>query len=231
MATKTECSTSGVILYDEALLDHADVALFTPPASAALAVGGRGSTWIVSRGAEQWVLRHYRRGGLPARFNRDLYLWTGLASSRAWREWRLLDLLYKEGLPVPQPVAARVERHGFFYRADLLTRRVPDAKSVAERLTGGASLPWEGVGATVRRFHDAQVRHADLNVHNILVDAAGRIFLLDFDRGARAAGDAWKPANLRRLHRSLLKVGGAGASSQDHWQRFLKGYQEERRGS
>ncbi|HEY3644096.1 MAG TPA: lipopolysaccharide kinase InaA family protein, partial [Gammaproteobacteria bacterium] len=116
MTAKTVDSGTQVILYDDALLDHADAALFMPPASAANAVGGRGSAWILDRGDTQWVLRHYRRGGVPGKMVRDRYVWIGLDLSRPWWEWRLLDSLYKEGLPVPQPVAARVVRRGLFYR-------------------------------------------------------------------------------------------------------------------
>ena len=64
------------------------------------------------------------------------------------------------------------------------------------------------MGQCIARFHRAGVFHADLNAHNVQIDAANRIFLLDFDRGrirgrrAAAGGEA----NLARLHRSLTKI-------------------------
>jgi 3-deoxy-D-manno-octulosonic acid kinase len=225
MAAKTEQHGDAVILYDDALLDHADAGVFTPPASAASAVGGRGSAWIVPCRGEEWVLRHYRRGGLPGRFIRDLYFWSGLEATRAWREWRLTDSLYKEGLPVPRPVAARVQRAGpLLYRCDLITRRIPGARSLAEALADPASVPWEAAGRCVRRFHAAGVWHADLNAHNILLDGAGVIHLIDLDRGRRRSPGAWAQDNLARLHRSLHKVAGGNGPIAVGWGRFLDAY-------
>lgn len=209
MTEKTQSTGRGAILYDATLLDHADEALFVPPADAPAPEGGRGGARVIRHGDGEWVLRHYRRGGLPGRFVHDRYLWTGLEATRPWREWRLLDSLYKEGLPVPQPLAARVLRAGLFYRGDLLTRRIPKARSLAVLLSGPRRLPWDVVGRTLRRFHEAGVWHADLNAHNILLDESGGVHLIDFDRGERRTPQAgWKQANLARLRRSFDKLTG-----------------------
>jgi 3-deoxy-D-manno-octulosonic acid kinase len=226
MTAKTERSVDGVILYDDALLDHAGPKLFEPPASAAEAVGGRGAAWILTHGEDQWVLRHYRRGGVPGRLVRDRYLWIGLDVSRPWWEWRLLDSLYKEGLPVPQPVAARVQHRGLFYRGDLITRRIAGGRNLAERLAAGelAQIPWGKVGLCLRRFHDAGVCHADLNAHNILLDDSSKPYLIDFDRGTRRGAGAWRQMNLSRLRRSLDKLSGEGGFNLSAWSALLEGY-------
>ena len=229
MTVKQQESGRAVILYDDALLDQAQPALFTPPAVAASGpsvIGGRGSAWILARSDDEWVLRHYRRGGLPGRFIRDHYLWTGLEATRAWREWHLLHSLYKEGLPVPQAVAAQVLRAGLLYRADLITRRIPGANSVAERIAAGEAgrIPWSEVGRTVRRFHDTGVCHADLNAHNLLLDGQSRVYLIDFDRGTRRGAGPWKAANLARLRRSLHKLSGGSTVIAAAWAAFLDGY-------
>jgi 3-deoxy-D-manno-octulosonic acid kinase len=226
MTARTLTAGRATILYDDALVSHADEALFAPPLRAA-AVGGRGAAWIVpvADGGE-WVLRHYRRGGLPAKLLTDLYLWTGLEYTRPWREWRLLAEMHALGLPVPRPVASRVARNGIGYRGDLITRRVPTTRSLAELLAPDtcASIPWQAVGACVRRFHEAGVWHADLNAHNILVDGTGGVWLIDFDRGERRSGDVgWKQGNLRRLRRSLDKLNRLGMSS-TAWSELLAGY-------
>ncbi|HEY1772170.1 MAG TPA: 3-deoxy-D-manno-octulosonic acid kinase [Gammaproteobacteria bacterium] len=224
MTAKTERTEDGVILYDDALLDHAELGLFEPPAAADAAVGGRGAAWMFKRGKDEWVLRHYRRGGVPGRFVRDRYLWIGLDTSRPWWEWRLLDALYREGLPVPQPVAARVQRTGFLYRGDLITRRIPATRNLAECLTSGGEIPWVAVGRCLRRFHDAGVCHADLNAHNILLDESGRVYLIDFDRGIRRGAGAWRGANLSRLKRSLDKLSGESGANLKAWGALLEGY-------
>jgi 3-deoxy-D-manno-octulosonic acid kinase len=224
MTAKTERTEDGAILYDDALLDHAQPGLFEPPAAADVAVGGRGAAWVLKHRKDEWVLRHYRRGGVPGRFVRDRYLWIGLDASRPWREWRLLDSLYKEGLPVPQPVAARVQRAGLLYKGDLITRRIPAARSLAERSASGSDIPWAAAGRCLRRFHDAGVCHADLNAHNILLDESGRTYLIDFDRGTRRGTGPWKQANLSRLKRSLDKLSGGSGFNLKAWGALLEGY-------
>jgi 3-deoxy-D-manno-octulosonic acid kinase len=133
--------------------------------------GGRGSTWFIASGARQWALRHFRRGGFVARWSEDSYVWAGEDRVRAFAEWRLLDLLWQRGLPVPKPVAARYSRAGLCYRCDLITQRIVDAEPLSAALARSAlseSL-WRAVGATVARLHGAGVDHADLNAHNVLV--------------------------------------------------------------
>lgn len=226
-------TTGGIILYDAALLSHAGQELFQPEhwrSQRALqdAVGGRGGAFIIAAPGGDWVLRHYHRGGFAARLSRDRYLWIGLERSRPWREWRLLAELYKEGLPVPQPVAAQVWSGGLLYRGDLITRRIPDARSLAEELRGvdTAQVPWAEIGRCIRRFHNAGVRHADLNAHNILIDKQGRVYLIDFDRGERLPPrTSWQTTNLRRLYRSLNKLRpDAPDSTEDFWTKLMIGY-------
>ena len=227
MTARTLSAGRATILYDDTLVSHADEALFAPPVRAA-AVGGRGTAWIVpGTDGGEWVLRHYRRGGLPARLIEDTYLWTGLEYTRPWREWRFLAELHALGLPVPRPVAARVTRNGLGYRGDLITRRIPNARSLGELLTLGdaVAIPWSAIGACIRRFHEAGVWHADLNAHNILVDGTGGVWLIDFDRGERRSGDAaWKQENLARLKRSLHKSDLAEAVIAQGWAALLDGY-------
>ncbi|HSM28986.1 MAG TPA: 3-deoxy-D-manno-octulosonic acid kinase [Thioalkalivibrio sp.] len=155
----------------------------------------------------EWVLRHYHRGGAVARLLGDRYLWTGLGRSRPWREFVLTARMYGEGLPVPRPLTAALWTGGPFYRADLVTQRIPGAQPLDALLQQGrlARRTWQDVGRCVRRFHDAGYCHADLNSRNILVDAAQKIWLLDWDRGRRQRSGAWREANLRRLQRDLEK--------------------------
>ncbi|HJU39356.1 MAG TPA: 3-deoxy-D-manno-octulosonic acid kinase, partial [Tahibacter sp.] len=157
------------------------------------------------------VLRHYRRGGLVARVLDDRYLWTGEPRTRAFAEFRLLQTLAARGLPVPAPVAARYRRSGPFYRADLLMRRIPQSRTLAQHLaqeTADAAA-FARVGATIARFHAAGAYHADLNAHNIML-AGDNVYLIDFDRGElREPESGWQRENLERLKRSLAKIGAS----------------------
>jgi 3-deoxy-D-manno-octulosonic acid kinase len=171
-------------------------------------VRGRGGTTLFEHGGRRFVLRHYRRGGIAAHLSADRFLWSGEARARPVRELQLNLRLHAAGLPVPLPVAARYERDGVRYRADLITELLPDTVSLAAALARhdlGLSV-WAAVGRCIRAFHDYGLCHADLNAHNILLNSAEQIFLIDFDRGTRRTPGLWRDANLARLRRSLDKL-------------------------
>jgi len=169
--------------------------------------GGRhGTALVFEQQGRRYVLRHYRRGGMAARFSHDEYLWLGEHRTRSLAELRLLLQLHAAGLPVPRPVAGRYEHTGIAYRADLITEQLPDTLSLARRLEAGelSLATWQAVGRCIRRFHDHGVCHADLNAHNILLRGDHEVFLVDFDRAARRRKPGmWRDANLARLRRSL----------------------------
>lgn len=207
-------SQNGVhILFDAACIERPALGFFEPDhwraQNALLGVAqGRGAASIFRHQDKTFVLRHYRRGGLMARLSDDRYRWSGLDKTRAWREWHLLVAMYEQGLPVPRPVAARVVRHGLFYRADLVTLCLAGVTPLADLLMQRslAEAQWREVGATIKRFHLAGFYHADLNARNILVDESGQVFVIDFDKGEkRAPEQGWQRENLERLQRSLLK--------------------------
>ncbi len=192
---------------------------------------GRGKVRFISHRNWQLVLKTYRRGGLPARVNKDHYLWTGLQGTRCWREFDLLIKLDELGLPAPKPYAVWVDRRALWYRAKMLTVLISDAQSLKSRLadTSLDIKAWQLLGKTLRAFHDASVFHADLNASNILQDQQGHWYLIDFDRGRiRGSGSQhWKMDNLDRLRHSLQKLKKAGqiqAFDQSHWQWLTEAY-------
>ena len=156
---------------------------------------GVGGGIIIDTPAGECVLRHYRRGGMVAKLMGDHYLWSGADHTRSFAEFRLLALIASLGLPSALPVACRYVRQGLFYTADLITRRIANAQTLAECLASGQldGEMAELVGALVARFHRAGIWHADLNAHNVLV-TNDELYLID---------------NLLRLRRSLVKLGAA----------------------
>jgi 3-deoxy-D-manno-octulosonic acid kinase len=230
----------GGILYDAARLRKPDDQLFSREAWAGKGglrevTGGRGSVAFLSEGDRHWVLRHYRRGGWIAKLSRDRYLWLGPARTRSFAEWRLLAQLRERGLPVPAPIAARYVHGVLTYAADLITEQLPSSRTLSDAITG-ASLTeeqWRSIGATVARFHDHGVHHADLNAHNIVLDtSSGCVYVLDFDRGRIRARGAWESDVLQRLKRSLEKVRRQRADvrfDEKDWQAFLSGYRAAER--
>lgn len=217
MATdaRVDAGGEGAILFDAGLAVQPDASWFEMEywrAQGKLhdqARGGRGSVVFVETPARACALRHYHRGGMVAPILGDRYLWTGRERTRGFAEFRLLAELRRRRLPVPAPVAARYRRRGVHYTADLLTRRIEGARTLAEIIAAGeldSGLAMR-VGELIARFHSQGVDHADLNAHNVLVGPNG-LWLVDFDRGRiRASQGGWRRGNLLRLRRSLLKLG------------------------
>lgn len=225
-------TADGAILFDAHRFAQAGAEAFDPArwsgAQPGNGDGGRGAVWYVKGPFGHGVLRHYRRGGLVGRVNRDRYLWRGEDRTRSFREFRLLHELARRGLRVPSPLAAGYAREGLFYRADLLTALVPGVKTLAQRIAGDfpSGQTWERLGATLARFHAEGVFHADLNAHNILLDHQHDAWLIDFDRGElRTPARGWQQANLQRLQRSLHKLGAAAdARYAAAWEALVRGY-------
>lgn len=207
-------SNNARILYDAGAADYAQDDWFDPTRLAARgwlrgSALGRGQVHLFHYRGSDYVLRHYRRGGRVAACLGDRYVWIGLNRTRAWREWRMLARMAELGLPVPRPFAARVIKSAWIYRADLATVQLPASSSLADRLAAGVvpEKTWCEIGRVIRKFHDAQVWHADLNAHNVMLNGEIRIALIDFDRARfRGAGARWRAANLARLLRSLRKL-------------------------
>lgn len=195
----------------------ADPALLAPahwPQCTPVGGGGRGAAWFVGDARHAYVLRHYRRGGRMAWLG-DRYLRSALPHTRAFAEFALLRRLRAWGLAVPRPCAARATAAGAFVRCDLLVERIAGAEDLVERLAR-APLPaaqWQAIGAAIASLHAHGVDHRDLNARNILLDASGRVWLIDFDRCAVRPPGAWQAANLARLQRSLHKE----AARADTW--------------
>ncbi|WP_340679490.1 3-deoxy-D-manno-octulosonic acid kinase [Paraglaciecola sp.] len=168
---------------------------------------GRGTTFFFRENNHDFVLRHYRRGGLIGKFIEDLYFFSGLAKTRAFVEMHLLNTMYAKQLPVPQAVAARVVRRGLFFRADIILQKIPQASDLFTILLE-QQVPatiWHKIGVVIRQLHRQQIYHHDLNIHNIMLDNDDKIWLIDFDKCGQRAGETWKADNLQRLQRSLYK--------------------------
>ncbi|MFV1985166.1 MAG: 3-deoxy-D-manno-octulosonic acid kinase [Thiohalomonadales bacterium] len=191
---------------------------------------GRGTTFFIQHQNQDFVLRHYQRGGLVARMSKEKYLWLGLRFTRPWREWVLLENMLIKGLPVPMPAAVKVKRKGLLYTADIMMHRIPNAKTLMHilMLEEVGEEHWITVGSTIRHFHEEGVYHADLNANNILLDEGGHCFLIDFDRcNIRKPKLKWQKENLARLKRSLNKISkneDVFHFSDVNWRSLLRGY-------
>lgn len=209
-----------------------------------LATGsGRGQALKVDQGKHVWVLRHYLRGGLIARWVQDTYPAAPTEQTRAMQELLLLRHMTSLGLPVPTAVAAHCQRkHSWLggysrYSADILIQHIPNTRNLVQCLREGPLRPvtWQAVGRAIALLHSQQIFHSDLNAHNILLDDAGKVWLVDFDKCGLRAGGSWKLANLARLRRSLAKEvkrhnGALHWHAQADWALLMQSYNARQAG-
>jgi 3-deoxy-D-manno-octulosonic-acid transferase len=191
---------------------------------------GRNTAWFIRHNAVEFVLRHYYRGGFIGKLIQDKFSYQSVLSSRAMQEYALLRHMRRCGLPVPRPLAAQYCPTGLHYRSDLIIELISNSRDVATLLASGDSLSaaqWFQLGSMIGRFHQHGVYHSDLNCHNILLDADGKFWLIDFDKCALREPGSWQEKNLARLQRSLVKERSSQSQfcwHPDHWQALLQGY-------
>ena len=214
MTSQVTKINQSIILYDDRLMNDIDENIFEidfwkMDQQAQSQSKGRGIVYFVKIQDEPCVLRHYNRGGFVSRLVEDQYLWMGERYTRSFKEWHLLNYMVAKQLPVPVPVAARYVRYGICYKADIITREIPDIESLSDKLLGNSMTEelWKKIGECIAKFHDQGVFHMDLNAENIQIDQNHQVFLLDFDKSkvsepSRRLSDA----NLMRLKRSIAKV-------------------------
>lgn len=178
---------------------------------------GRGTTWFVQTETVAAALRHYRCGGLFGKLVADSYWFSGWEKTRSYQEFQLLQQLRESGVNVPRPIAACAIRTGFTYQADLLSEKVANARDLVSILqeTPLSTQMYQKIGREIRKMHDAQVNHTDLNIHNILIDEQQQVWIIDFDKCYQQSCDNWKQGNLERLKRSFIKEVG---KRQIYWQ-------------
>ncbi|NOH80837.1 3-deoxy-D-manno-octulosonic acid kinase [Vibrio sp. RE86] len=200
------------IWYDETLLKEDPKQVFNPDFwqqndKVIGSAQGRGTTWFVQTDTIEAALRHYRRGGLFGKLVEDSYRFSDWEQTRSHQEFQLLNTLIKVGVNVPKPIAARAVKSGFTYKADLLSEKIPNARDLVSILTE-KPLPaemYKQIGQEIKKMHDAQVNHTDLNIHNILIDDQDKVWIIDFDKCFQQSGGDWKKSNLDRLKRSFEK--------------------------
>ena len=194
---------------------------------------GRSTTYFFEKNGKGFVLRRYFRGGLLSKWVEDSYFFLGIRKTRAYREQAMLKKMRKLGLPVPKPVALLVTKAGLIYRASIIIRLIEQSQDLFHILRERAltESEWVAVGTLIRQFHDQGVYHSDLNIHNIMMNDEGKLWLIDCDKGRFVEPNASNlESNLSRLKRSLEKE--SKKWPQFHWRNpdwdlLMKGYASE----
>jgi 3-deoxy-D-manno-octulosonic acid kinase len=175
--------------------------------------GGRGGTLRVVTEQGAVIVRRFRRGG-AVRWLGDRYF--GFRP-RPVREFFVLLRARRRGLPVPEPVAALVNRRGVGYRGMLVMREIGDATPLSALVDRGVDFDLAlGLADSLRELHEAGLDHPDLNLGNMLLRArsyGSRLAFVDLDRArlhVEPLGRRARTRNLRRFRRSALKLDPGG---------------------
>ena len=185
--------------------------LFHHPGPISVSVlGGRtAATPAQLDGIGSVIIKHYRRGGLLRYFIKDRYLKFG--KTRAQREFELLDIVGTLGINIPQPIAYAY-RGRLFYRAWLVTREIHQPLSLACLSLQDGKKTKTAMTSVIEQIISLiqnDILHVDLHPGNVLVDATGKVYLLDFDKGSVYHGNRQKLKirYLARWQRAVNKHG------------------------
>ena len=172
----------------------------------------------VERAGVRYYVKRYRSAGKGLR--------RYLARTRVTTECRNLKRFAKWGVPTPQVVAAGLERNkGAFVRGALITRELIDTQELSRfvkqsdpRLQHGkwvreVSLQ---VAKLTRCLHDHHFTHNDLKWRNLLVDEAGKVFLIDCPSGSFW----WGPVLSYRIIKDLACLDKVGKQQLSRTQRL-----------
>jgi hypothetical protein len=180
--------------------------------------GGRGRTRAFDLSPQlSVVLRHCRRGGLPGRFNRDLYFGVRL---RPFRELALTEELRARGVPTPELLGVAVLWvFPGCYRGAVASREVAGALNFWHYLCAAGPGEREricgAVAAVTIQMHDAGAVHPDLNLQNYLVrsDEQGtQVLIIDCDGvQLRVVSPADRHAAFQRICRSVRRLDPHGS--------------------
>ncbi len=183
------------------------------------------------------IVKSILRGGIPALISRRLHF----SRRRLFLEAELSNLLCREKVPAAEMIFGRAERvAGPFHRLHLATAEINDAVPLLALLKDD-KIPFpekqaavRGAGKSVRALHEAGVRHADLNLANLLVAAGGGkegepslagIIDLSGSRIRSELSERDRTANLARLLRHAVKNGLHGRLDlAGLWRSFMEGY-------
>jgi 3-deoxy-D-manno-octulosonic acid kinase len=125
----------------------------------------------------------------------------------------MLERVRALGIHAPQPLIF-VNKGSFFYRTWLFMEEIAESRNLAE-----VSGSEKGEDSDV--LHDAMTKlaeqvltlvshkifHVDLHPGNVLVDTAGQVFIVDFDKAREFEGSSeqLRELYLRRWRRAVIK--------------------------
>jgi tRNA A-37 threonylcarbamoyl transferase component Bud32 len=141
---------------------------------------------------ERMIIKHYEHGGFFRKVTRDIFF----GISRPFQELAILEAVSQKGVPVPEALAARVDRiFGPFYKGEIAYKEIPDSTNLLEYLNRLKERPLEekisrkrkiinSLAEALKKMHTSGIYHGDLNIRNVLihnVEKGIQVYLVDFD--------------------------------------------------
>jgi len=118
----------------------------------------------------KWIKKHYLRKGLMT-FLGDLYMYKSVENTRSYKEFNLLNSLYKKEFPTCKPIMGWITRNWFTYTADLVMEYIPSVDLKTYILQNKINEnDWYLIGKLIFKLHEQNIFHGDLNITNILVN-------------------------------------------------------------
>ena len=193
------------------------------PPSISAPTGGRGVVHRVAlEDGGQAIIRRYQRGGFIRHFFHELY-WD--RPFRPLAELTCTELARHRGVPTVEVLAAGIEKAGCgFYRGVIVSRQVEGLTNLWVWLQkqppqSERQAVIKAIAQAIFHMHEAGIRHADLNLTNILVGTSTprpEVRIIDLDRGRVFPGalpNRMRRRSLQRLQRSLNKLDPSGQLS------------------
>lgn len=162
------------------------------------------------QGPEQlpvYVKRHFRLP-LPRLLFRIL---RGARSRTAVDEFNSIVLFHRAGIPTVMPIAAGLQRQGFFQSQSFLITRALENTVRLDHLLREGTLSFtekknliKKLALLVRDMHARGFNHRDLYLCHLLRDAEGNLFIVDLHRvdRRRQVPERWKVKDIAALNYS-----------------------------
>ncbi len=181
----------------------------TPKSYVAETLGGRGAVRFGEiSGLGEIVVKQYARGGVLRRIIKSSHLRLGKVVRSQW-EFLMLHRVRQLGVRAPLPIAFAYTR-GFFYQAWLIMEKIQSANSLAALSLTDQDLVRSVACEVIRQIEILvrnQVFHLDLHPGNVLIDGAGLVWFIDFDKAKKVTltRQQLKELYLRRWRRAVIK--------------------------
>jgi len=155
-----------------------------------------------------YLKRHH-----PAACGRNLRrLISLLWQPTAWNEFKNIVAFHQAGIPTMLPVAAGLRRRRLVLRESfLITQELAGCRRLDHFLTATTRVPSslrrrlaEQLAQVVRRMHDRGFNHRDLYLCHVLINAAGKLFIVDLHRVDQRSRvpERWRVKDLAALNYS-----------------------------